>query len=163
MLQGDWKTIPPILFYNFGTILIYFTSSLFIFVFKSRNQFYDELNGPLSSYDQPQYENKLEKLDNSFHPRFQQQHKDYFLKQDDRFLQDEQLSPEQALKRDPHHYRPLPLPLRDAIRYVKLYGKHSDMLKDYHRTSRYHDIGRHQRKRSQLQCKNNPRQKSESS
>ena len=111
-------------------------------------------------WSQPRFENKL---DNPFHPRFQQQHKDYFLKQDERFLQDEQLSPEQALKRDPHHYRPLPLPLRDAIRYVKLYGKHSDMLKDYQRTNRYHDIGRHQRKRSQLQCKNNPRQKSESS
>ena len=136
---------------------------MFIFVFKSRNEFYDELNGPLSSYDQPQYENKLEKLDNSFHPRFQQQHEDYFLKQDDRFLQDEQLSPEQALKRDPHHYRPLPLPLRDAIRYVKRYGKHADMLQRLDSPSSSatdeFEMKIHQHKISKMQCKRTPQTK----
>ena len=78
-------------------------------------------------------------------------------------LQDEE-TPEQALKRNPHHYRPIPLPLRDAIRYVKLYGKHTNTLKDFDRqaltTSRYDDIENHLLKRSELQCKNNTREKS---
>ena len=96
-------------------------------------------------------------------PQFRQKEReDFVLKRSDRFrslLQDEQLSPEQALKRDPHHYRPLPLPLRDAMRYVKVYGKHADMLKQLDSISVTNELERklYQFKSSKMQCKRTPR------
>ena len=32
---------------------------------------------------------------------------------------------------DQNHYRPLPLPMKDAIRYVRKYGRHAESLRKY--------------------------------
>lgn len=113
-------------------------------------------------WSQPRFENKF---DNLFHPRFhqQQQNKDFILRRDDILIPEEQFSLRRAPKRDPHHYRPLPLPLRDAIRYVKLYGKHADMLQrlDSPSSSATDELEMkiHQHKISKMQCKKTPRTK----
>ena len=72
------------------------------------------------------------------------------------------LSSQEKLRRDPHYYRPLPLPLKDALRYVETYGPSADVLRNFKRQLRQDSLGRgRMQKRSELQCKKNPTDKGE--
>ena len=71
-------------------------------------------------------------------------------------------SSQEKLRRDPHYYRPLPLPLKDALRYVETYGPHADVLRNFKRQLRQDALGRgRMQKRSELQCKKNPTEQGE--
>eukprot|EP00111_Clytia_hemisphaerica_P019641 TCONS_00057945-protein len=66
---------------------------------------------------------------------------------------------------DPHHYRPLPLPMKDAIRYVRKYGRHAESLRKFEdelrRLPRSHvmlDQLRNE-KRSPFKCQTRPKDK----
>jgi len=62
------------------------------------------------------------------------------------------------LSNDPHYYKPLTLPLADAIRYSSVYGPLADEKPERHPDFSMTDHGNY--KRSQLKCRIRKRDKS---